>query len=163
MMGDNDMILGGKQIAVLFILTNLSHNRMVSQTIHCSHADAEKADYEASRVRTWDKLYHSYLHYSGCDDGSIWEGYSDSTVRMLAYHWDTLPQAFPLFASDAGFHIFVLKHIDPTTANDDLKMIRANAIRSCPTGGNEYCVQIRKAAENALHENGIVFPSKSKK
>ena len=158
------MILGGKQIAVLFILTILSHSRITSQTIHCSHADAEKADYEASRVRTWDKLYHSHLHYSGCDDGSIWEGYSDSTVRMLAYHWDTLPQAFPLFASDAGFYKFVLKHIDPTTKYDDLKMVRANAIHSCPTGGNDYCVQIRKAAENALREIRTVLPPpKSKK
>jgi hypothetical protein len=147
----------------MFILVILSQTGMVSQTISCSHADAEKADYEASRLQAWDKLYHSYLHYSGCDDGSIWEGYSDSVVRLLAYHWNTLPQAIPLFASDAGFHRFALKHIDSTTKDEYLRMIRANAIHSCPTGGNEYCVQIRKAAENALRENGIEFSSKSKK
>jgi hypothetical protein len=151
------MILGGKQIAVSFILIILLQTGIVSQT-RCSNADAEKADYEASRARTWDKLYHSYLHYSGCDDGSIGEGYSDSVVRLLAYHWDTLPQAFPLFAGDAGFHKFALKHIDSTTKYKDLKMVRAKAIHSCPTGGNEYCVQIRKAAETALRENGVVFP-----
>jgi len=157
------MILSRKQIATTFMLIILCQTRIVSQSIHCSHADAEKADYEASRLHAWDKLYHSYLRYSGCDDGSIWEGYSDSVVRLLAHHWDALPQAFPLFASDAGFHKFVLKHIDPTTASDDLKMIRADAIHSCPAGSNEYCVQIRKAAENALRENGIVFSQKSGK
>ena len=146
------MILGGKQIAAMFILITLSQTGIVSQTIHCSHADAEKADYKAGRLQTWDKLHHSYLHYSGCDDGSIWEGYSDSVVRLLAHHWNTLPQAFPLFASNPGFYKFVLKHIDATTVDDDLKMIRANAIRSCPKGGNDYCVQIRKAAEKALHD-----------
>lgn len=148
------MIFRKKQIVAIFILIIPSPTEFFSQTVHCSHADAEKADYEASRVQTWDKLYHSYLRYSGCDDGSIAEGYSDSVVRLLAHHWNKLPQALPLFASNAGFYKFVLKHIDPTTANDDLKMIRADAIHSCPTGGNEYCVQIRKAAENALRENG---------
>lgn len=157
------MILSGKQIAAMFILIILSQTGIFSQTIHCSHADAEKADYEAGRVQTWDKLYHSYLHYSGCDDGSIWEGYSDSVVRLLAHHWNTLPQAFPLFASDAGFYKFVLKHIDSTTKYDDLKMIRANTIRSCPTGGNEYCIQVRKAAKNALREVELRLPQKSKK
>ncbi len=153
------MILGGKQIAAIFMLIILTQTGIVSQTIRCSHADAEKADYEASRVRTWDKLYHSYLHYSGCDDGSIGEGYSDSVVRLLARHWDTLPQALPLFANNAGFYKFALKHIDSTTVDDDLKMIRKNAIHSCPTGGSDYCVQIRKAAENALREDGIVLPT----
>lgn len=139
-------------IVSMFILVISLQTGIVSQTIHCSNADAEKADYEASRARTWDKLYHSYLHYSGCDDGSIGEGYSDSVVGLLAYHWDTLPQAFPLFSSDAGFHKFALKHIDSTTKYRDLKMVRAKAIHSCPAGGSEYCVQIRKAAENALRD-----------
>ena len=158
------MILSGKYIAAMFILIILPQTQIVRQTIRCSHADAEKADYEASRVRTWDELYHSYLHYSGCDDGSIGEGYSDSVVRLLAHHWSSLPLAFPLFADDAGFYKFVRKHIDPTTKYEDLKMVRANAIHSCPTGGNDYCVQIRKAAENALREIRTVLPPpKSKK
>jgi|ERR1035438_736225 hypothetical protein len=158
-----EMILGRKQIAAIFILIILPQTRIVSQAIHCSYADSEKAFYEAGRLQAWDKLYHSYLHYSGCDDGSIAEGYSDSVVRILAHHWNTLPQAFPLFASNAGFYKFVLIHIDATTEDDDLEMIRSNAIRSCPTGGNEYCVQIRKAAINALRENGTMFPKTSEK
>ena len=156
------MILGRKQIAAIFILIILPQTRIVSQAIHCSYADSEKAFYEAGRLQAWDKLYHSYLHYSGCDDGSIAEGYSDSVVRILAHHWNTLPQAFPLFASNAGFYKFVLKHIDATTVDDDLKMISANAIRSCPTGGSEYCAQIRKAAENALGEIRTVLPPSKK-
>lgn len=151
------------KIVALFVLVIPCWIGVMGQTIHCTRADAEKADYEASRLRTWDKLYQSYLRYSGCDDGSIGEGYSDSVVRLLAHHWEALPQALPLFAGNTGFYRFVLKHVDPTTANDDLMLIRTDTIHSCPTGGDEICVQIRKAAENALSENGIVFHAKRKK
>jgi hypothetical protein len=154
------MIGSRTQFVAVLLLIIPCQTGIFSQTVHCSPAAAERADYEASRVRTWDELYHSYLHYSDCDDGSIGEGYSDSVVRLLAHHWDALPQTLPLFARNAGFYKFVLKHIDPTTANDDLKMISANAIHSCPTGGNEYCTQIRKATENALRENGALFLQK---
>lgn len=124
------------------------------QTAHCSDAAAEAADYEASRQNNWDKLYLSYLRYSGCDDGSVAEGYSVSVARLLAHHWDTLPQSFPLFAGHIGFFKFVIRHINATIVDDDLKLIRANAARSCPRGGNEYCVQIAKAGEKALRDVG---------
>ena len=148
------MIVWKMQIVAMFILIVPFPTKVVGQTVHCSHADAERADYEASRLQTWDKLYHSYLRYSGCDDGSIAEGYSASVGRLLGHHWNTLPQAFPLFARDDGFRKFVLKHIDATLTDDDLKAIRTDAINRCPKGGHDYCVRIRKAAENALRDIG---------
>lgn len=151
--GESDMFLGKLQIVAAFALIISCQAKVVSQTAHCSHAEAESADYEASRLQTWDKLYHSYLRYSGCDDGSIGEGYSVSVARLLAHQWNMLPQAFPLFAGDAEFHRFVLKHINATLADNDLKTIRVNAVHSCPTGGDKYCVQIRRAADNALRDN----------
>jgi hypothetical protein len=48
----------------------------------------------------------------------------------------------------------VLKHIDATLTDDDLKAIRTGAINRCPKGGHDYCVRIRKAAENALRDIG---------
>ena len=154
------MMSGKMRIAAVFLLIIPLQASIFSQTVHCSHAAAEKADYEASRVRSWDKLYHSYLRYSGCDDGSIAEGYSDSVVRLFAHHWDTLSLALPLFRADAGFHRFVLRHIDSTTKDDDLKLTRENAIHSCPIGGNEECIEIRKAAEHALRDSGTPVPKK---
>jgi hypothetical protein len=155
------MVFRKMRIVTIFILIIPFQTKVVGQTVHCSKADAERADYEAGRLRTWNKLYHSYLRYSGCDDGSIAEGYSDSIVQILAHHWTTFPQALPLFSSDIGFYKFVLKHIDPTAEPDDLKLIRVNTIRSCPPGANEYCTEIRKAAGKALSEIRIVPPPKS--
>jgi hypothetical protein len=152
-----------RKAIALFVLAIPCWTGVIGQTIHCTHADAEKADFEASRLRTWDKLYQSYLRYSGCDDGSIWEGYSDSVVQLLAHHWEVLSQALVLFAADAGFYKFVLKHVDPTTKTEDLKMIHVHASHSCPIGGEEYCVQIGKAADKSLRVYGIVFPAKSKR
>jgi hypothetical protein len=161
--GDMCMTLWKRKAIALFLLTIPCWTGVVGQIIHCTRSDAEKADYEASRLRTWDELYQSYLRYSGCDDGSIGEGYSDSVVRLLAHHWEALTEALPLFAGNTGFYKFVLKHIDPTTENNDLKLIRMYTVHSCPKGGDEICVQMRLAAERALSENGIVFHSQRKK
>jgi hypothetical protein len=152
-----------RKAITIFLLTIPCWTGVIGQTIHCTHADAEKADYEASRLRSWDKLYQSYLRYSGCDDGSIGEGYSDSVSQLLARHWDSFAQALPFLRSNAEFYKFILRHIDQTIANDDLKVIRANAIHFCPTGGNEECRQISNAAEHVLRLDGIVFPAKSKR
>lgn len=147
------MISWKLQIVAAFILIIPCRAKAINQTVQCPHADAERADYEASRLHTWDQLYHSYRRYSGCDDGSIGEGYSVSVARLLAHQWNVLPQAFLLFAGDAEFYKFVLKHINATWLDDDLKSIRADAIHSCPRGGDRYCVQIRKTAENALRDS----------
>jgi hypothetical protein len=144
-----------RAVPVFLLIASFQAGAM-SQAIRCTHSDAEKADREASRLENWYKLYHSYTLYSGCDEGSIGEGYSESVVRLTAHHWDELSKALPLFASHPDFYRFVLRHIDPTTSNDDLKSICRNAKRSCPSGGGEVCSQIRRASENALRENGIM-------
>jgi hypothetical protein len=45
------MMSGKMRIAAVFLLIIPRQASIFSQTVHCSHAAAEKADYEASRVR----------------------------------------------------------------------------------------------------------------
>jgi hypothetical protein len=69
------------QIASILTLIIWCQGGAIGQAIHCNDADAARADYEASRLQSWDKLHQSYLLYFSCDEGSIGEGYSDSVVR----------------------------------------------------------------------------------
>lgn len=155
------MIAWKKQIVGVVIVIVSLRAGIFGQSPHCSSADAQIAAYEAGGLRTWDKLYHWYHTYSGCDDASIGESYCDSVIQILAYHWNTFPRALPLFSSDTGFFRFVLKHIDETAEPDDLKAIRVHTLHSCPPEGSEYCTEIRKAAGKALSSIRIVAPPKS--
>ena len=48
---------------------------------------------------------------------------------------------------DEDFRRFVLKHIDETLNLEDIKKIRANAEKRCPSGLRDLCRDIRKQAE----------------
>jgi hypothetical protein len=145
-----------KKLALLCLVLGLAIQISRSQQRSCSAAQSEKADREASRLRTWDSLYRSYTRFSQCDDGSIAEGYSTSVGRLLADDWGTLPQASVVSKNDDGFRKFVLRHVSATLDTKDLQKIRMNAIRHCPDGENDFCKQLRVAADKALKANGII-------
>jgi hypothetical protein len=110
----------------------------------CSTADAQRAETEAESLRSWDDLYKSYKQYRQCDDGAIWEGYSESVARILVDHWATLPRFAQLAHKDEGFRPFVLKHVDQTINGKDARTIRANAAHACPSGLREFCNDLMK-------------------
>lgn len=140
-----------KHIFVIFALLTLAQNGMYCQA-SCSRAQAEKADRESSKLETWQALHQSFLRYSGCDDGSIAEGYSQSVSKLLVNDWSSFTHAVSLFDKDKSFFNFVVKHVNATLTENDLKAIRTNCTRSCPTGSSRYCARINRAAERALSE-----------
>jgi len=119
----------------------------------CSTPDANQADREAGRVRTWDALYHSYRRFAPrCDDGSIAEGYSESVARILVDHWNTLPRLAELAEANHTFKKFVLRHVDATMDSGDLYKIRERALHDCPSDQKNICGQLKRAAEHAINE-----------
>lgn len=119
----------------------------------CSTAEADKADREASRLRSWGTLYNSYKRFHHCDDGSIAEGFSESVGRILVGHWNTLPEISSVSDNDPKFRTFILRHVSATLAIDDLKKIRRNALSRCPDGESEICKQLKIASDRALWGN----------
>jgi hypothetical protein len=87
----------------------------------CPVSAEKQAMTEADTLRSWDALYKSYTLYQKCDDGAIADGYSESVARVLADHWDTLPQLAELAKNDPKFLRFVLRHVDATDDDKDLQ------------------------------------------
>jgi hypothetical protein len=113
----------------------------------CSEAEAQHAESEAVMLRSWEELYGSYKRYKHCDDGAIAEGYSEAVARILVAHWNTLSRLADITRKHTDFRRFVLKHIDETLNLEDVKNIRANAVKRCPSGLRDLCRDIRKQAE----------------
>jgi hypothetical protein len=141
-----------KNCVLMVLALALFGSSSYGQRPGCGTAESEKADLEASRLSTWDALFHSYKRFSACDDGSIAEGYSESVGRILTDRWETLPRLAVISAANKGFQKFVLRHVDATLDSRDLKRIRANASHRCTAGEESLCEQLATAANKALKE-----------
>jgi hypothetical protein len=113
----------------------------------CSDTEAQRAESEAVMLRSWDDLFGSYKRYKHCDDAAIAEGYSEAVARILVDHCNTLSRLAEITIKDPDFRRFVLKRIDETLNLEDVKNIRANAEKRCPSGLRDLCRDIRKQAE----------------
>ena len=105
-------------------------------------------------LREWPKIHAFYrAHFPPCpDDGMFAEGYSELVVRTLATNWSNLPELRAAAIQDPRFKAFVLRHIDATTNEADLRVIQASATSQCPKGSGSLCAEIRKASSRALSE-----------
>jgi hypothetical protein len=119
----------------------------------CTDSDSNQAESEAETLRTWDSLYKSYSLYRSCDDGAVAEGYSESVARILADHWNTLSRLAELAKTNDRFFHFVLRHIDTTDDEKDLRKISVKASTQCPPGLQDMCRDLKKAADSAVKEN----------
>jgi hypothetical protein len=124
----------------------------LAQPHPCSEEEGRRAMDQADSLRTWDALYKSYHSYRNCDDGAIWEGYSESVVRILADHWSTLPRLDRLGRQDAEFRLFVIRHMDATLNTDDVVRVKHMAKTACPMGLNKLCSDLAKQADAALND-----------
>jgi hypothetical protein len=131
-------------LAGFFLVTN---RPLISQTRTCSQKTIDSLEDGASDIQSWPQLADFYRRYRACkiDDASVQEGISDSIARLLANHWDTLPQAATLFAQDPALEKFALAGINITDSTDDLNRIDGLAEKHCPTGLSLLCTKIRKA------------------
>ena len=121
-----------------------------AQTSSCSLSLLEKADRSIAKLNNWQDIYKSFKEFRQCDDGYIAEGYSDAIVKMLAHKWNQLSILVKFKAQDKDFYAFVIRHIDATTDESDLRMIIYNSSKKCPQSASDMCTEIGKAAKEAL-------------
>lgn len=121
----------------------------------CSAADRcmDTADKLLFKVKSWSGLRKWFESYAPpCDDGYLAEGVSDYVVVSLAQHWDGLPELKHQIKSNSQFEAFVLRHIDATTDDNDLRKVVENATRRCPRHSTALCSSIISAAQEALKD-----------
>ena len=117
----------------------------------CSKEEMINAGTAASSVRDWEEMYDAYHRFSPCDDGAAGEGFSDSVARLLAAHWDQLHDLEHFAEANRHFRAFVLKHIDATASEKDLRRIHEHA-KACLGYARPICRDIENRARAALSE-----------
>jgi hypothetical protein len=137
-------------LSVLLVLLVIALGSMTvpSQERSCSDHDARKAEETAASLSTWSDVYVAFKRYGHCDDGTMWEGYSESVVHLLSDHWDQLGDLNKL-SSDRKFLAFVIKHIDATVDEHELRNVIINSEKNCPKSAKMLCSLIEKAAKKA--------------
>jgi len=112
----------------------------------CSPTEAQRADAAVDQLHSWEALYKWYGTYRQCDDGGIAEGVSEAVARNLVDRWETLPRLAQLGKQSPEFRRFILKHVDETLDDNDLKKIRTSAATKCPSGLRALCDNLMKQA-----------------
>lgn len=114
----------------------------------------EKADPALKSLKTWSDLHAWHKKFPKCDDGYFAEGLSEFVVASLAKRWETLQLLKTETIANKKFEVFVLKHIDSTTDEDDLAVVIRNAETKCPAKLGAFCERLAKKAQMALKEIG---------
>ena len=112
----------------------------------------EKADAALKNIKTWQDLRSWYENYPECDDGYFAEGISDFVVTSLAKQWHTLSALQQAINRNSSFKGFVMKHIDSTTDENNLRLVAHNAKAKCPSTLLNLCGEIKKNTQAALKE-----------
>ena len=118
-----------------------------AQPPSCTPEDAQRADKAVDGLNSWDRIHDWYKSFRRCDDGGLAEGVSEAVARNLIERWETLPRLGQLI-NDPGFRQFVLKHVDQTLDEDEIKKIDVNSEKRCPTNLHPFCLELKKRAES---------------
>jgi hypothetical protein len=130
------------------------HSRESWGSGQCTKQDLDEIESKPLAFANWIDLYISYAKYKQCDTGGgISEEYSESVVRLLDDHWNKLEQLWTLSRKHRDFKQFVLRHIDATTSDDDLKSIVEFANTKCSSGAQRLCADISFHAKAAIRES----------
>lgn len=102
---------------------------------------------------SWPSLLKHQKAFDSCDDGALAEGYSDAVVTLLAQRWDQFSEFVVLSKKHPAFRRWVIRHIDATASDEDLKKVMLNAATCIDdVKTKSLCKGVRQAAADALTE-----------
>ena len=99
------------------------------------------AELGAGKLKTWSRVHVWFKRYGACDDGALGEGFTESVTVLLAKRWSQLPALSARAESDPQFRTFVLKHINASADEGNLKIIESNATSRCPARQAQLCAE----------------------
>lgn len=115
----------------------------------CSKSEMASSQAGASAARDWDAMYDAYHRFSPCDEGGVAQAFTDSIAYLLASRWSELHDLEHFAEANRHFRAFVLKHIDATASEQDLRRILGHA-KDCPGYARPICREIENRARAAL-------------
>ena len=117
----------------------------------CSVADAKALQDKLPRLKNWKAIHQSFREYAPrCDDGAMAEGFSEAVVSQLAHRWYSLAEFDRKSKGDAVFRSFVLRHIDASASESDLKLLLSNVTNRCPKTLSALCSEIQSTTQLAV-------------
>jgi hypothetical protein len=136
-------------IAILFVCSLTPSPRAGAQ----DHCDLKQADwFHQANPKSWDSLYRLFRQFGQCDDGAIAEGFSQDVAQLFLNQWAHLDALSHIVASDKSFEKFVLRHIDATLSENELKSIANNSKAHCPIAEHRLCQSLNVEANRSLNE-----------
>ena len=117
----------------------------------CSMEEMASSQAGAAAARDWDAMYDAFHRFSPCDGGGVAQAFSDSIGYLLARRWDDLYDLEHFAEANRAFRAFVMRHIDATVDEKDLRQILAHA-KGCPGYARPVCREIENRARAALGE-----------
>lgn len=112
----------------------------------------ERQALQQAEPKDWSSLYRLFKQFSGCDDGAIGEGFSEDVAQLFSKQWAHLHTLSRLTATDKAFEHFVLRHIDATLSDEELRAIGNNSRLHCPTGEKRLCQLVQARVQSSLDE-----------
>ena len=112
-------------------------------------SESRNAEKGVMNLDSWIAIEKFRIKYSDYDDGFIGEGVSDAVGKLLVKDFKT----FVLYSNLYGikFNEFVLKHIDSTISEDDLREIH-ELTNKCNEPDSAICHQINIEVNNAISD-----------
>jgi len=117
----------------------------------CSKEEMASSQAGAAAARDWDAMYDAFHRFSPCDEGGVAQAFTDSVAYLLSRHWDKLYDLEHFAEANRAFRAFVLKHIDATASEKDLRRILEHT-KDCPGYARPICREIENRARAALSE-----------
>jgi hypothetical protein len=114
----------------------------------CTLEQGKAAETAVDHLDSWQEVHSAFKQYAQCDDGGVAEGFSDRIVHLLATQWPRLPELAQYTRNDPAFRAFVLKHIDATADDREIRDIASLAESRCPVRLRQLCSALKDAAIN---------------
>jgi hypothetical protein len=112
--------------------------------------DSRTAEDAIAKLHTWADLHATFKSLAACDDGGIAEGWSEFVTRTLARKWNTVAELQKLVSTDRSFRLFVVRHVDATADEQDLRQVLTNARNRCARSDRSLCAELEGAANRSL-------------
>jgi hypothetical protein len=148
-----------RSLVFLFLLLGFTfgciQSSQASPIGDCSREMNEKAEELLLNARdNWSSLLQHQRVFSGCDDGSLGEAYSDAVVHLFAQRWNQFRTFAALAKKDPVFQLWAVRHIDASASDEDLKKIVLNTTTCLgDVEVKNLCKTIRELAANSLAES----------
>lgn len=119
----------------------------------CTVTDKEFL-HQVTSSSDWLEVHAVFKHnFPACPDNELYaDGYTNMVVGVLAERWSETAMLGDLMVKDEGFKQFVLRHIDTSAGEENLRRVLHSAQANCPKNSAQLCKEIALRSKRALSD-----------